>query len=359
MLTSSDFLYELGDENIAQEPPKLRGSSKLLVYKKPDIRKSTFEQLHNEIHNDISDTVIVRNVSRVFQARLNFASEHGGRRELFFVSALESTKDKSTWKVLGRPLKKLKDLAHILLPGDAAAKVVSASQENLTIEMPMTQSEVYNYLEEHGSTPLPPYIKREKGPGNLSDGMDKDRYQNTYSKEFGSAAAPTAGLHLTSEYEAVLKEKGVEFIDVELSVGGGTFLPVTAENPLDHKMHTETYFISESAKQAILKAKADNKTILAMGTTSMRATEDFFRHSKTTGTWQSTDLFIYPQTREDRFHSKIFDGIITNFHQPDSTLIMLMAALIGLDEVHRCYEFAQKNGFRFLSYGDSGLYLFD
>jgi len=347
-LTSKDFLFNLPPERIAQKPAEKRGSSKLLVYKEQTISASVFEKLHTVLPEK---AVIVRNHSKVFQARLFFESEHGGQRELFFVKKISCDGDSSMWQVLAKPLKKIKKLNHISLPGDVTARITQTLPAGLIIEMPMGVDQVYSYLEEHGSTPLPPYIKREEQI--LSD---KQSYQNTYSKEFGSAAAPTAGLHMTSAYAEHLAKKQVEFVDVELCVGGGTFLPVTSETPDQHTMHAEQYFVSEDAASRLRAAKQNGIPIFALGTTSFRATEDLFSKDKESDEWNSTELFIYPKTQEDRYRSVVFDGIITNFHQPDSTLIMLMAGLLGLQAVQRCYQFALGNDFRFLSYGDSGIY---
>ncbi len=351
-LSSKDFLFDLPQDRIAQSPTDRRGGSKLLVYKNGSpLKKSKFENLHTHLPKN---ALIVRNNSKVFQARLIFESPHGGKRELFFIRNLATFAASSTWQTLARPLKKIKANKTIELPGKLEAKIIESDESGLQVELPLDIKQVYKYLEEYGSTPLPPYIKRE-----IAAKTDKNRYQNTYSKSFGSAAAPTAGLHLTSSYEQKLAETGVEFVDVELCVGGGTFLPVTSKTPEDHAMHSESYFVSKAAATKIKEAKDSSRPVFAMGTTSFRAIEDFALNEKDSDEWHSTNLFIYPKTRDDRHRSAIFDGIITNFHQPDSTLIMLMAGLVGFDAIKNCYEFALNEGFQFLSYGDSGLYFFD
>ena len=227
-----------------------------------------------------------------------------------------------------------------------------------------TTESLYEWLKLYGTVPLPPYIQRSRSSSAQQQELDRQRYQTVYATRRGSVAAPTAGLHFTASIFDRLKAKGISTGKVCLHVGAGTFLPVKADNVEEHVMHSEPYLIPRNTWQLICATKSQGKPVIAVGTTSFRSLEAFARLANVdqtlplesqTGQWHETNLFVYPKFQEDRYKSKVVDGLVTNFHQPCSTLLMLIAALIGLDEVKRLYGEAVAQGYRFLSYGDSSL----
>ena len=219
----------------------------------------------------------------------------------------------------------------------------------------------YALIDRYGDIPLPPYIKRS-GEDEVND---KERYQTVYSGPKGSVAAPTAGLHFTEDLiEQLNQEYNIEMLDITLHVGAGTFLPVKSESIEHHKMHSETYLITESVYEKLVRAKQEHRPIFAVGTTSLRCIEAFFQmgmsqdHKTNLDRWHKTDIFIYPKSKDYRFRSSIFNGIITNFHLPESTLIMLISALAGYERTLEIYRYAIEQELRFFSYGDSSLIYF-
>ena len=336
-MKSSDFFFNLPEELIAQHPVEPRDASRLLVY---DVNKKEIE--HKQFRN-IADylkkgDVLVVNRTRVIPARI-FADIEGYSRkvEILLLKRLSY----SVWEALVKPGKKMK-IGTVGSVGDKLQFKVTGIKEDGERLIEFNFNGVFeNILEEIGNIPLPPYIKEK-----LENG---ERYQTVYSRELGSAAAPTAGLHFTDELLEKIKQKGVEIAEVILHIGLGTFRPVKVENIEEHHMHTESYFISDEAANKINKAVDEKRRIICVGTTSVRVLEsvaDEYGHVKATS--GETNIFIYPG-----YKFKIVRNLITNFHLPESTLIMLVSALVGKDETLKVYNEAIKEKYRFFSFGDA------
>ena len=336
-MKSSDFFFNLPEELIAQHPVEPRDASRLLVY---DVNKKEIE--HKQFRN-IADylkkgDVLVVNRTRVIPARI-FADIEGYSRkvEILLLKRLSY----SVWEALVKPGKKMK-IGTVGSVGDKLQFKVTGIKDDGERLIEFNFNGVFeNILEEIGNIPLPPYIKEK-----LENG---ERYQTVYSRELGSAAAPTAGLHFTDELLEKIKQKGVEIVEVILHIGLGTFRPVKVENIEEHHMHTESYFISDEAANKINKAVDEKRRIICVGTTSVRVLEsvaDEYGHVKATS--GETNIFIYPG-----YKFKIVRNLITNFHLPESTLIMLVSALIGKDETLKVYNEAIKEKYRFFSFGDA------
>lgn len=336
-MKSSDFFFNLPEELIAQHPVEPRDASRLLVY---DINKKEIE--HKQFRNIVDylkkGDVLVVNRTRVIPARI-FADIEGYSRkvEILLLKRLSY----SVWEALVKPGKKMK-IGTVGSVGDKLQFKVTGIKEDGERLIVFNFNGVFeNILEEIGNIPLPPYIKEE-----LENG---ERYQTVYSRELGSAAAPTAGLHFTDELLEKIKQKGVEIVEVILHIGLGTFRPVKVENIEEHHMHTESYFISDEAANKINKAVDEKRRIICVGTTSVRVLEsvaDEYGHVKATS--GETNIFIYPG-----YKFKIVRNLITNFHLPESTLIMLVSALVGKDETLKVYNEAIKEKYRFFSFGDA------
>ena len=349
----SDFDYYLPEELIAQKPADRRECSTLLVVHR-DTGKIEHRHFYDIIDYLKAGDCLVLNNSKVLPARLYGVKEKTGAKvEFLLIKRIEG----DTWETMVRPGRKLK-------PGD----IVVFSQEPLlkaTIKdfgTDGTRIVDFEYdgvfmerLEEIGSMPLPPYIERS------SDSEDRDRYQTVYCREEGSVAAPTAGLHFTEELLKKAEDKGVELVYVTLHVGIGTFRPVKCENIEDHTMHFEEYSISEESAEVINRAKREGRRIISVGTTSTRTVESaayFDADAQTAdgkaGCWQvrsgegSTGIFIYPG-----YEFKIIESLITNFHLPKSTLLMLISALYDREKILAVYDEAVKQKYRFFSYGDA------
>lgn len=349
----SDFDYYLPEELIAQKPADRRECSRLLVVHR-DTGKIEHRHFYDIIDYLKAGDCLVLNNSKVLPARLYGVKEKTGAKvEFLLIKRIEG----DTWETMVRPGRKLK-------PGD----IVVFSQEPLlkaTIKdfgTDGTRIVDFEYdgvfmerLEEIGSMPLPPYIERS------SDLEDRDRYQTVYCREEGSVAAPTAGLHFTEELLKKAEDKDVELVYVTLHVGIGTFRPVKCENIEDHTMHFEEYSISEESAEVINRAKREGRRIISVGTTSTRTVESaayFDADAQTAdgkaGCWQvrsgegSTGIFIYPG-----YEFKIIESLITNFHLPKSTLLMLISALYDREKILAVYDEAVKQKYRFFSYGDA------
>ncbi len=336
----SDFYYELPQERIAQTPKEPRDSSRLLVYD----RKTGEKQ--DKIFYEIADflkagDVLVLNNTKVLPARTYAKTAHGGVVEVLLLKRYGL----KTWEVLMRPGKK----------GKIGAKMTISDELSLTVkEITETGERVVEFeydgvfeeiLQKVGTMPLPPYIKEKL--------EDQSRYNSVYSKTDGSAAAPTAGLHFTPELLQKLKDKGVEIAEVLLHVGLGTFRPVSEEIITDHKMHSEYYEIKEEAAQTINRAKREGRRVIAVGTTSVRTLESVADENGLVRACSgNTEIFLYPP-----YQMKCVDGLVTNFHLPESTLIMLVACLTGREEILNLYEYAVKEKYRFFSFGDACLIL--
>ncbi len=338
-MLKSDFYYDLPEELIAQTPVEPRDSSRLMR-----VDKATGEITHDRFYN-ICDylkkgDLLVLNDSRVFPARLYGEKRGTGAAvELLLLKRISLT----DWETMVRPGKKLKAGAVVDFPEGLSCEVLETVEEGNRIVRFSFEGDFFDILDRIGQMPLPPYItaKLEK----------KDRYNTIYCRETGSAAAPTAGLHFTDEVFGKLAEKGVDTAYVTLHVGLGTFRPVKEDNILDHKMHVEHYSIPEETARKIAECKARGGRVIAVGTTSCRTLESAAsanENGEITACAADTGIFIYPG-----YQFKAIDGLITNFHLPESTLIMLVSALLGRENTLHAYHVAIEERYRFFSFGDS------
>ena len=337
----SDFYYDLPEDRIAQTPCTPRDGSKLLVYHRDGKR------IEDRIFREITDylqagDVLVLNKTRVIPARIYARTEHGGAVEILLLKRLSATR----WEVLMRPGKKGKIGVKMTVSDELSFTVVDITDSGERIIEFSYLGVFEEILERVGTMPLPPYIKAK-----LEDGK---RYNTVYSKIDGSAAAPTAGLHFTEELLEKIREMGVEIVEVLLHVGLGTFRPVSEEIITDHKMHSEYYQIDETAAAKINLAKKEGRRIIAVGTTSVRTLESAANDDGTVRAEQgNTQIFLYPP-----YQMKCVDALVTNFHLPESTLIMLVACLTGREEILSVYQYAvESKEYRFFSFGDACLIL--
>ena len=332
----SDFYYHLPEERIAQTPAEPRDSSRLLVYNKVS------GKIEDKIFRDIVDylqagDVLVVNNTKVIPARMYALTEHGGVVEVLLLKRY----DLNTWEVLMRPGKKGKIGAKMTIGDKLSFTVKDITETGERIVEFAYEGAFEDVLAKVGTMPLPPYIKEKL--------ENQARYNTVYSKVDGSAAAPTAGLHFTDELIAKLKAKGVQMAEVLLHVGLGTFRPVSEEIITDHKMHSEYYEIKAEAAEIINAAKREGRRIIAVGTTSVRTLESVAdEHGLVRACSGNTEIFLYPP-----YKMKCVDALITNFHLPESTLIMLVACLTGREEILSVYKYAVENEYRFFSFGDA------
>lgn len=335
----SDFDYQLPKELIAQQPVEPRDHSRLLVVAKDQVQDQHFYNLTDHLSRG---DVLVINDSKVFPARLKGKRKTtGGQIEIFLLQEQGA----GLWQCL---VGHARSQAGLIVEFGYKLEGVLQEQKGQTwlIQFNKQGLELEHLINLLGETPLPPYIK-------VGDSQQiKQRYQTVYAQQRGSVAAPTAGLHFTDELLDKLKEDGVEIVRVTLHVGLGTFAPVKTENILQHQMHSEFYQISEQSWRQIQRAKANGQRIIAVGTTSVRVLETVFKNKQLSG-W--TDIFIYPG-----YHFQIVDGLITNFHLPKSTLLMLVAAfgqdkygVEGIAWLMQIYQRAIAQGYRFYSFGDA------
>ena len=336
-MKTSDFYYDLPEELIAQHPIEPRDASRLLVIDRKD------GSLADRHFFDVIDylqagDVLVLNNTKVIPARLiGHRKGHTGEVEFLLLKRLDYTH----WKCLVRPGKKLQIGAEVVFSEELSATVVDRGEEGERIVEFSFEGVFEDILTRVGAMPLPPYIKEK-----LEDGK---RYQTVYSKVDGSAAAPTAGLHFTEALLTKIREKGVIVAEILLHVGLSTFRPVKAENIEEHKMHEEYYEISESAAEAINAAKREGRRVVCVGTTSVRTLESAAdRKGHVVAGNGNTHIFIYPP-----YDFKIVDALITNFHLPESTLLMLVSAFMGREEALRAYKHAVEEKYRFFSFGDA------
>ncbi|MCH3951261.1 MAG: tRNA preQ1(34) S-adenosylmethionine ribosyltransferase-isomerase QueA [Acidaminococcus sp.] len=331
----TDFDYDLPKELIAQTPIEPRDASRLLV-----MNKVTGELEHRHFY-DLPEylkpgDVLVFNDTRVIPARLHGFKTTGAHCEVFLLTR----KNNTDWEVLVRPGKKLQEGAEIKFSDELSCTILSKTDFGGRIARFHFDGVFEEILDRLGETPLPPYIHEKL--------KDSERYQTVYNRERGSAAAPTAGLHFTKELMQKIKDMGVEEVFITLHVGLGTFRPVSESRIEDHKMHSEFYTVSQKAADALNKAKREGRRIIAVGTTSVRTLESAGASGemKAGGNW--TQIFIYPGFK---FH--FVDALITNFHLPQSTLIMLVSALSTRENILHAYKVAVEQKYRFFSFGDA------
>lgn len=333
-----DFYYDLPEELIAQDPLKDRSSSRLLVLDKESgaVSHHVFREIGDYLEK--GDCLVI-NDTKVIPARL-IGSKIGTNAKIEIL--LLKRKENNIWETLVKPGKKAKVGAKISFgDGLLIGEVIDVVEEGNRLVQFSFEGIFEEILDQLGQMPLPPYITHQL--------EDKDRYNTVYAEHSGSAAAPTAGLHFTPELLEEIQKKGVDIARVTLHVGLGTFRPVKADEITDHHMHSEFYQIDEEAAEKINQAKANGHRVICVGTTSCRTIEsaaDENGHLKAQSGW--TDIFIYPGYR-----FKILDCLITNFHLPESTLIMLVSALAGREHVLAAYEEAVKERYRFFSFGDA------
>lgn len=331
------YHYELPEELIAQSPAEPRDSARLLVY---DRKK---DKVEHKIFRDIIDylqpgDVLVLNNSRVIPARIYGVKEETGAK---IEMLLQKRIDYTHWEVIAKPCKRLKVGTIVKFNGELSAKLTNIVGEGICEVEFLFDGVFEDILDRIGSMPLPHYIKKKL--------EDNEQYQTVYSKEKGSSAAPTAGLHWTKELLEKVKAKGVIVLEVMLHVGLGTFRPVKDDCILNHKMHSEYYVITKDVADQINLAKKEGRRVIAVGTTSVRvlesaSDENGVVHEKA----ENTSIFIYPP-----YKMKVVDALITNFHLPESTLIMLVSTMMGVDKTLEIYNIAVKEKYKFFSFGDA------
>ena len=366
----SEYDYNLPEELIAQLPADKRENSKMLVLNRAE---HTISHKHFYDIVDLIDknSLLVMNNTKVLPARLIGHKDTGAKIEVFllkslnpspeFVNSQSSLTNSSLslkgrgvvsrfWDVLIKPSKRVKPESIIKISDELSVKVLKRLEDNgeWLVELIFDENKnILDVLHKNGNIPLPPYIERKLDNEDLKK-LDFERYQTVYAKDEGSVAAPTAGLHFTKEILKKLEDKGVELCEVTLNVGLGTFRPVQCENILDHKMHSESFEISEKASEQINRAIKEGKKIIAVGTTTVRTLETAFqKYGCIKPCHDSSELFIYPP-----YEFKVVDNLITNFHLPKSTLLMLVSAIAGKDFIFEAYKEAIENRYRFFSYGD-------
>lgn len=364
ILTTADFDYSLPDELVAHEPLSNRSESKLLVHKNGVNSDHSFQEISQLIPKG---SLVVMNDTKVLPGRLLGKTSHGGSIEIMLLEPLAFSGDDQNhcrWKALGKPMKKLKPGTNISfaseLNGTILDKIETHTGPVIHIEFDRSEHAFTDWLNEHGFIPLPPYIRR-LDPLPASQSPDTSRYQTVFANHSGSVAAPTAGLHFTDSILNDFEKNDIKVAKVTLHVGGGTFLPVKADDPSSHHMHKEQFTISDTTYHAIQSALEENRPIITVGTTSFRALQGFHVLAQAhpieslLNKRLSTDIFIYPKNRKDLHKPWAVKGIMTNFHQPKSTLFMLICALVGYDKAYEIYAHAIENQYRFYSYGDTSL----
>ena len=338
LLNTKSYFYDLPEELIAQYPAEPRDSSRLLVFHKDcgKIEHKIFRDIVDYLHD--GDVLVVNN-TRVLPARLFGKKDTGAKIEVLLLKRI----DLNTWETLAKPGKRLKNGTIITFSEELIGEIISDTDfggKIIKFNFDGVFEDIINRL---GVMPLPPYIHNQY--------KDKERYQTVYNKVTGSSAAPTAGLHFTQDLLSKIKAKGVTIVEVLLHVGLGTFRPVNEDNILSHKMHSEYIEVTEDNANILNKAKKEHRRIIAVGTTSVRVLESATDDNGIIHPCQrETDIFIYPG-----YKFKMVDGLVTNFHLPESTLIMLVSAFIGFDETMNMYNLAVKEKYRFFSFGDATL----
>lgn len=337
-MLKSDFFYDLPDELIAQTPVEPRDSSRLMVVPRngDPLKHDRFYNICNYLREG---DLLVMNDSKVFPARI-FGQRRGTGGAVEFLLLKRVSLDE--WEVTGKPLRRFKEGVIVDFPEGLSAEVINRDENDYSMLVRFNVGqEIYEVLNRIGQMPLPPYITAKL--------ENKDRYNTVYCKTVGSAAAPTAGLHFTENVFQKLREKGVDTAYVTLHVGLGTFLPVKENDILDHKMHSEEYTIPAETAEKIKACKARGGRVIAVGTTSCRTLESAATElGEVRPCTRSTSIFIYPG-----YEFKVIDGLITNFHLPESTLIMLVSAFLGRERTLAAYQTAIDERYRFFSFGDS------
>ena len=331
----NDFDYKLPANLIAQQPPKIRGDSKLLIVN-PNKNSIVDKRCINFHEYLLPNDLLIFNDTKVIKARLFGEKPSGGKVEVLIEKIIDTNKA----LVMIKTSKKILVGLQILISKSIYLEVTAVKKK--LFQVTLYNSNFTNLLDTFGHVPLPPYIKRK------DEEKDVDRYQTTYAKNAGAVAAPTAGLHFTKEDFLKFKEKKIKYNFLTLHVGSGTFQPVKTKNIDEHEMHYENFNITEQLKEQILQTKKIGGRVIAIGTTSMRALEGSYKNNEIRPGNQKTNIFITPG-----YNFKVVDSLFTNFHLPKSTLLMLVSAFAGYNFTKSFYAHAIKNKYRFFSYGDA------
>jgi len=346
MLSLSDFDFDLPENLIALRPAVPRSASRLLVSNGEEIHDSTVADLGSWLK---AGDLLVFNNTKVIPSRLAGTRTrntiHGSG-----VSQIEATMIErlaaDTWRALAKPLKRLA-VGDTVMFGNLAADVLDKSEGQVTLQFSKSGGDLDNAFHAHGQMPLPPYIASKRP----ADAQDMEDYQTVFATELGAVAAPTASLHFDAPLLQALKEAGIGSVEVTLHVGAGTFLPVKTEDISEHKMHSEWGEVSEQAAAAIAETLKNGGRVIPVGTTALRIIETAAQETGSIQPWSGdTDIFITPG-----YEFKATSALMTNFHLPKSTLLMLVAALVGMDRTRDIYQHALTENYRFFSYGDSSL----
>lgn len=343
----TDFNFELPEELIALRPVNPRPNSKLLVYQSGRINDGIFSLIQDYLRP--GDRLVLNN-TKVIPARLSGLRRRiSDQGETFakIEATLLSVNASGHWMALAKPAKRVRIGERIEFSNNFYAKVISKSENGIELAFNLEGAEFDKTIADIGSMPLPPYIASKRP----ADKQDIEDYQTVFAKELGAVAAPTASLHFDETLISTLKSQGIDFTQVTLHVGAGTFLPVKTDDIENHKMHSEWGLVSQQAAEEIQHTKQQGGRVIAVGTTSLRLIETACRATGQIAPWQGeTDIFIKPG-----FNFLTTDGLITNFHLPKSTLLMLVSAFIGLDRAREIYEYAISEKYRFFSYGDGSI----
>lgn len=337
----SDFDFDLPEALIATRPARPRSSARLLLAQGDQIEDRHVYDLEQIFQ---PGDVLVLNNTKVIPARLRGTRRRGEVEAKVEVTLLEATP--KGWRALAKPLRKVLEGEEIVFSDQLSARVLAKTDTDLELGFNLTGDDFDAALAEAGQMPLPPYIAAKRA----ADASDNDDYQTVFARHAGAVAAPTASLHFDAPLLEALRASGVEFVEVTLHVGAGTFLPVKVEDVTRHKMHAEWGEVTEAAATRIAAAKAEGRRVIPVGTTALRLIESAAQSGKIAPWRGPTDIFIYPG-----FHFHVADALMTNFHLPKSTLMMLVSALMGKDRIDRIYAHAIASGYRFFSYGDASL----
>lgn len=337
----SDFDFDLPEALIATRPARPRSSARLLLAKGDQISDHHVSDLV-EIFQP--GDVLVLNNTKVIPARLSGTRRRGEAEAKVEITLLEATP--KGWRALAKPLRKVQTGEKIVFSDQLSARVLAKTETDLELGFNLTGDDFDAALAAAGQMPLPPYIAAKRA----ADAADNDDYQTVFARHAGAVAAPTASLHFDAPLLEALRARGVEFVEVTLHVGAGTFLPVKVEDVTTHRMHAEWGEVTEAAAARITAAKAQGRRVIPVGTTALRLIESAGVSGQITPWRGPTDIFIYPG-----FPFQVADALMTNFHLPKSTLMMLVSALMGKDRIDRIYAHAIASGYRFFSYGDASL----
>jgi S-adenosylmethionine:tRNA ribosyltransferase-isomerase len=337
----SDFDFDLPEALIATRPARPRSSARLLLAKGDQISDHHVSDLV-EIFQP--GDVLVLNNTKVIPARLSGMRRRGEAEAKVEITLLEATPQ--GWRALAKPLRKVLAGEEIVFSDQLSARVLAKTETDLELGFNLTGDDFDAALAVAGQMPLPPYIAAKRA----ADAADNDDYQTVFARHAGAVAAPTASLHFDAPLLQALRARGVEFVEVTLHVGAGTFLPVKVEDVTTHRMHAEWGEVTEAAAARIAAAKAQGRRVIPVGTTALRLIESAGVSGQITPWRGPTDIFIYPG-----FQFRVADALMTNFHLPKSTLMMLVSALMGKERIDRIYDHAITSGYRFFSYGDASL----